>query len=227
MKLLRRPSIGGHPDLEIPSTLARAGSPLIAAPLGWMELRRPDDPTRRAGDPLDVLPEPTDGWSLATASLHAADPDFTAEAKLLGEATARLHAELAAAFGTARCRRPTSTGWPAACRRPGQGDRDRAAARQLRVNHHGLLHQAAASADQLQIQRIHGDYHLGQVLAVDAGWVILDFEGEPLVPLAQRLAFAPAMRDVAGMLRSFDYAARHQLLNDPGNEKLASVAQDG
>ena len=54
--------------------------------------------------------------------------------------------------------------------------------------------------------------------------MILDFEGEPLVPLAQRRAFAPALRDVAGMLRSFDYAARHQLLHDPDNHQLASVA---
>jgi maltokinase len=261
LKLLRRPSIGGHPDLEIPATLARAGSKLIAAPLGWVELRptdhRPADPhhtepgetePRRAeptpadGHDSTVLailsqfyPNSADGWSLATASLHAANPDFSAEAELLGRATAQLHAELAAAFGTA-----TMTS-PAIEQFTGQLAADLAKAIEiapaLAEYETAILAgyaDFAASTDELQIQRIHGDYHLGQVLGIDphgdppgiTRWVILDFEGEPLVPLAQRRAFAPAMRDVAGMLRSFDYAARHQLLHDPDNPQLASVAAD-
>jgi maltokinase len=76
----------------------------------------------------------------------------------------------------------------------------------------------------VQVQRIHGDYHLGQVMRSKHGWVALDFEGEPALPLSQRRALAPALKDVAGMLRSFDYAARHQLVGHPEREERAGAA---
>ncbi len=161
----------------------------------------------------------------ASASPAAAGLPFTDEARLLGQATAELHADLADAFGSQDMSRAELAGLAA-----GMHDKLTEAiavvpALEEYEQRIRFAYDAAAELERpVAVQRIHGDYHLGQVLRAVQGWVALDFEGEPAVPLAIRRAPAPALRDVAGMLRSFDYAARHQLIGQPAAEPAAAVA---
>src|SRR5580693_484070 len=245
LKVMRRVFPGRSPELEVTSALARRGSKHVAEPFGWIEM------TTGGGEPALLailsryLPGASDGWSLAATSLRdlysgdgvraqgtirpdQAGGDFAGEAFRLGAATAEVHADLAAAFGI------TEVAPGAYADMAGQMARklDSASAEVPALRAHagklrGYYAELAAIRAPLAVQRIHGDYHLGQVLRTATSWVVLDFEGEPMVPLSQRRAPAVALRDVAGMLRSFDYAARHQLLLDrPDAETLRLTADE-
>jgi maltokinase len=174
----------------------------------------------------------TDGWELAKISvrdlyaegdLHADEVggDFAGEAHRLGAATAEVHADLASAL-------PTSVLEPEDLSRRAGDMRRRldaalAAVPELAAYEKGLraaFDAFGAHGAGVPVQRVHGDYHLGQVLRTSHRWVVLDFEGEPAKPLSERTGLDSPLRDVAGMLRSFDYAARHLLADHPYEPQL-------
>ena len=237
LKVFRRLSPGPNPDLEVPRALARRGSPHVAEPLGWIETRMDGAPTVLA-ILSRYLRAASDGWSLAAASVrdlyagegvHAADAggDLAGEAQRLGVATAEVHMALAEAFGIDEL--PADAGHDLARQMFHRLEVTLAAVPELspHADRIGSAFSDLAKLGQpLRVQRVHGDYHLGQVMRTQTGWVVLDFEGEPTIPLAQRRARSPALRDVAGMLRSFDYAARHQLRLHADQERVHHAARD-
>jgi maltokinase len=223
LKVLRRLFPGANPDLEVADALARLGSARVAAPFGWIETSIDGEPVL-----LAVLSEflagARDGWTLAQESRAAGTP-FAGEARELGLATAQMHGDMAAAFGSRAMTAAELTDLTGTL----VAKLDQAVAVMPELSAHAAriksaYDELARTGSPVTVQRVHGDYHLGQVLRSAHGWVALDFEGEPAAPLAERRALAPALRDVAGMLRSFDYAARHQLVGHPDRLDLAAAA---
>jgi maltokinase len=255
LKVLRRLFPGANPDLEVADALARLGSDQVATPFGWIETEIDGEPVLLAVL-SEYLADASDGWSLATdtlARLYArqgaygqdyltapvaaaddagrpqpgAELPFVAEARDLGRTTAQLHGDMATAFG----RRDMTPPELAALAGTLTDKLDDAVGAVPELAPHAdriasAYAELAAVTAPVEVQRIHGDYHLGQVMRSQRGWVALDFEGEPAAPLADRRAMAPPLRDVAGMLRSFDYAARHRLVGHPERSDLIATAAE-
>lgn len=210
LKLLRRVVPGVNPDLELPLALAREGCSRVPAPTAWLQAELSGEPYV-LGVLQPYLQGASDGWELALREL-AKGEDFGAEARALGRATAEVHTALARAL-------PTVTLGHTQMQLLADGMIERLEAATQAVPalrpYAPALHSAFTALADLSAeghlwtaQRIHGDLHLGQCLRSPAGqWWLIDFEGEPSKPLAERRMPQPVVRDIAGMLRSFDYAA--------------------
>ncbi len=241
LKVFRRVYPGHNPDIEVHEALSQVdgGSRHVARLLGHVSGQWPE-----TGDRVDLamLQEffrtASDGWELAKisirdlyaeADLHASEVggDFAGEAQRLGQATAEVHADLARALPTAELGPDELAEKAAGMRR--RLDVAVAAVPQLEPYTDGL--QAAFDAlatheAPVPVQRVHGDYHLGQVLRTSHRWVVLDFEGEPAKPLDERTGLDSPIRDLAGMLRSFEYAAQHLLHDHPYEPHLSYRAEE-
>jgi len=239
LKLFRKVAPGLNPDLEITRALSDAGASAVIPPLGWIETdavgpsaERPGADTTTLAMMQPFLRGAIEGWALAVTSvrdlyaeadLHADEVggDFAAESERLGAVTAEVHALLAQAL-------PSRLADQAEIAATAKQMHERLDAAMAVVPELAPFADALRAAYDafgslpggLSIQRIHGDLHLGQALRVDDGWKIIDFEGEPARPLSERTALMSPLRDVAGMLRSFDYAARHLLAEQPYSHAL-------
>jgi maltokinase len=236
LKVFRKITPGANPDITTHDALTRAGSTHVAHLYGWVE----------AGDThLGMLQQflrtATDGWDLALTSVRdlMADPDtdvreaggdFSGESGRLGEALGEVHADLRTAFPV--------TPIPAADVAAAMVDRLRRAQQVVpglapHVPALEALYARLAALGDLDGQTVHGDLHLGQTLRTSSGWKIVDFEGEPAKTLAERLLPDSPWRDVAGMLRSFDYAPHvaeqkaHPHQGDTDAEARAERAERG
>ncbi|HEY9316182.1 maltokinase N-terminal cap-like domain-containing protein [Williamsia sp.] len=218
-KVFRQLEVGINPDVELHRALSEAGCEHVAELRGWIETDIDGEPTTLAMA-QQFVENAADGWSMALisvrdlfteADLHAAElgSDFSGDAERLGAALAQVHADLARSLGVTERNGESSV----ISDMRGRLNAAAQAIPQLAELREPVLavFDQAADTGPTRVQRIHGDLHLGQVLRTPLTWLLIDFEGEPLKSVAERRRPDSPLRDVAGMLRSFDYAGHHLL----------------
>lgn len=224
---------GTNPDAQVTRALADSG--VSTAYRGEMTVPVQGTATTLALA-TDFVSNAADAWSLALASvrdllaeedLHPDEVggDFAAEAHRLGAAIAHLHERLATTLPTPAPRATPATAQELA-------ERVVANARGVGADVPEFVplvdavisrcRELAAAADSAAwpLQRIHGDLHLGQVLRTVTGWLVFDFEGEPRTSIVERTRPRSPLRDVAGMLRSLDYASKYQLFTGERDARI-------
>jgi maltose alpha-D-glucosyltransferase/alpha-amylase len=229
LKLYRRIEEGTHPELELLRRLSSEGFENAVPLAGWLEYRR------RGGEPAVVallqgyVPNQGSGWDQALAAISEGDgrDEYRGWARLLGKRTGELHLAMAGGAGPAFVLEPTAMSDTRSIyqsirvlgtqvvemlsqRLEGIPTAAQPDAREVIESRGQLLAQLRRLLDRpiaASRMRGHGDLHLGQVLFTGSDYVFIDFEGEPARRLAERRLKRWSLRDVAGMLRSFDYAA--------------------
>lgn len=225
VKLFRLVQPGVNPDVELHAALADRDCPAVAALRGWVELDDGEVEDTGAGPTTlamaqEFMAGAADGWAMATASVRdlfaEADllaeevgTDFADEACRLGAAVAQVHEDLAAATGVT-----TRDGTDLVASMRARLDAAVAEVPALAevADAARAVFDEVAGSGPVRVHRIHGDLHLGQTLRAPDRWIVIDFEGEPAAPLAERRVPDSPARDVAGILRSLDYAAQHTLV---------------
>jgi trehalose synthase-fused probable maltokinase len=219
VKLYRRIEAGENPELEVARFLAAHGFENAPALHGWWSYGGP-----LLGGTLgivqDFVPGAVDGWTLALDELDGRPNDFVARVHRLGEVIGQLHATLASDPGDPAFAAEEVTGESFALlaasmdddittvfQRLPEGDEAVAPIVGYGEAVRDLLRSLAAIGSLARRIRNHGDLHLGQVLWMGSDWLVIDFEGEPSRSVPERRTKRSPLRDVAGMLRSFTYAA--------------------
>ena len=220
LKLYRLLEAGINSDLEIPAFLTQVGFADAPRLVGSVTYERPG--TEAAAAMLqELVPAAGDAWAAMLDALATAPDSGVAHAAAVGRVTADLHVALRARpdhpdFPARPATNEETAGWRASAERQlaqavtavGGAAHDRLVALAPRITAR-FADTFGAVTGRTAVSRIHGDYHLGQLLRrLDGGFSVIDFEGEPARPLAERRSATSPLRDVAGMLRSLDYAAR-------------------
>jgi maltokinase len=229
LKVFRRVNPGRNPDIEVHRALTEAGSSDVASLYGWIEDASAQH--EEGGEVWDLgmlqqfLRTASDGWDLALASarnlfaegdLHADEVggDFAGEAFRLGVTVSEIHDLLRQHFGTSSYD----------AKQTAEAMHERLDAATLERLFASVAEAGNAPEVLESAQRVHGDLHLGQTLRTSLGWKLVDFEGEPLKSLEERRLPDSPWRDVAGMLRSFDYAAQSVVKDlHAGDEPTAQI----